>query len=211
MGTVVKEIKTILEKEKIAGVYTELAGDYATQQKSFKELIFAFLSGIALIFIVSFFFLNHWKTTILITLAALIPPSVGMIGLVLSGIALDVSSFSGLISVTGVAVANIYMAISHIQEKVLENLEWKEAILQGMQDRLRPILMTNLAAMAGFIPIALSLVEGDEILRPFSIAIIIGLFGSMLTTLFLMPLLLNEFCKNLFVNHSSSGNKGSIK
>jgi Cu/Ag efflux pump CusA len=65
--------------------------------------------------------------------------------------------------------------------------------------------------MAGFIPIALSLVEGDEILRPFSIAIIIGLFGSMLTTLILMPLLLTGFCRSFFVVQSSSGNSGSMK
>lgn len=144
-------------------------------------------------------------------MVAFVPPSVGMIGLLISGVALDVSSFSGLISVTGVAVANIYMAISHIKEKVLEKNSLQKAVLLGMQDRLRPILMTNLAAMAGFVPIAMGIVEGDEILRPFSIAIVLGLLGSMLITLILMPMLLHAYCKKFFISYSSSGKSGSIK
>jgi Cu/Ag efflux pump CusA len=108
---------------------------------------------------------------------------------------LDVSSFSGLISVTGIAVANSFMALSAIEQLPEYLKNFKDAVYQGMLSRLRPILMTNLAAMAGFVPIAIGLAQGDEILRPFSIAIIAGLIGAIYTTLILMPSFYFHFAK----------------
>ena len=187
LGSVVKDIQKITQENRIDGVYPELAGDFEMQQKSFKELIFAFLTGIALIFITSLFFSNHLRVAIPLTLSSLVPPTIGLLGCVIFRIPLDVSSFSGLISVTGIAVANSFMALSAIESLPDYKVDFKEAVLAGMLSRLRPILMTNLAAMAGFVPIAIGLAQGDEILRPFSIAIIAGLIGAIYTTLVLMP------------------------
>jgi Cu/Ag efflux pump CusA len=223
----------------------ELAGDYQLQQKSFKELIVAFLTGLLLIFITALLFSNRFSIAIPLTFCSLVPPTIGLLGCILFRIPLDVSSFSGLISVTGIAVANCFMALSaiesnfdhdntstphsnlttdstsptksaskkitvattcfnHTGESNLRNetrlsdaknspLHGSSGIIKGMLSRLRPILMTNLAAMAGFIPIAIGLSSGDEILRPFSIAVISGLFGALYTTLILFPLFYRHF------------------
>lgn len=195
LGSVVKDIQKILKDNQFQGVYPELAGDFEMQQKSFQELVFAFLTGVALIFIMTLFFSNRLAVAIPMTAAALVPPAIGLLGCVLLNISLDVSSFSGLISVTGVAVANGFMAISAFGQQPEYRTNFFEAIRSGMVSRLRPILMTNLAAMAGFVPIAAGLAQGDEILRPFSIAIIAGLFGAIYTTLFLMPTFFYHFSK----------------
>ena len=195
LGSAVKDIQKILEENHIEGVYPELAGDFEMQQKSFKELIFAFLTGIALIFITSLFFSNRLKVAIPLTISALVPPTIGLLGCVIFHIPLDVSSFSGLISVTGIAVANSFMALSSIEHIPNYQEDFSAAVQNGMLSRLRPILMTNLAAMAGFVPIAIGLAQGDEILRPFSVAVIAGLFGAIYTTLILMPVFYFHFAQ----------------
>jgi multidrug efflux pump subunit AcrB len=199
LGSVVADIKAMLAKNQISGIHVDLAGDYLTQQQSFKELMFAFLAGLTLIFLISLFFSESLRVAACVTACALIPPAVGLTGLVLLQIPLDVSSFSGLISVTGIAVSNSLMAISAISAASVSatskaNFRF-EALVFGMKSRLRPILMTNLAAMAGFAPIAIGLATGDEILRPFSVAVIIGLFGALAATLMVMPLLYGAFCR----------------
>ena len=195
MGSVVKDIQFVLKKNEGLGVYPELAGDYEMQQRSFKELMLAFLTGIILIFVTAMFFSNRMNVALPLTLCSTVPPVIGLIGCVLFHIPLDVSSFSGLISVTGIAVANSFMAISAIEALPAYYSNFKVSLIDGMISRLRPILMTNLAAMAGFIPIAIGFAQGDEILRPFSIAIIVGLFGAIYTTLILMPLFYSHFSK----------------
>jgi multidrug efflux pump subunit AcrB len=195
LGSAVRKIKKKLANINISGVYTELAGDFAMQQRSFRQLIQAFLTGIALIFITSLFFSNRLKVAIPLTAVSLIPPVVGLVGCVVFNISLDVSSFSGLISVTGIAVANSFMALYAIEDLPEFHRDYKEAVIKGMISRLRPILMTNLAAMAGFAPIAIGLAQGDEILRPFSIAVIVGLLGAIYTTLVVMPTFYFHFSK----------------
>lgn len=187
LGSVVNDIQTVLKKLANKDITAELAGEYQNQQRSFHELILAFLTGLGIIFVMSLFFSNSLRTSLALTICALIPPTVGLVGLVVMQIPLDVSSFSGLISVTGIAVANSFMALSAIEE-LNKTHDFRYSLIEGMRHRIRPILMTNLAAMAGFIPIAIGLANGDEILRPFSIAIIAGLFGAIYTTILVMPL-----------------------
>ena len=199
LGSVVSDIQTMLGKLELNGVYPVLAGEYATQQSSFRELILAFLSGLALIFITSLLFSNRVSIALPMTVAAAIPPVFGLCGCVFLGIPLDVSSFSGLISVTGIAVANGFMAISAIEDlgKNCDPAAPLDNVVLGMMSRIRPILMTNLAAMAGFVPIAAGFSKGDEILRPFSIAIIVGLVGAMFTTLIVIPVFYLRFSQPL--------------
>lgn len=195
LGSVVKDLQNMIAKTPVEGIYAELGGDYQMQQRSFRELVYAFLTGMILIFITSLLFSNRLSVALTLTVASLVPPVVGLIGCIVFKIPLDVSSFSGLISVTGIAVANSFMALSAIESLPYYHARMKESVLKGMGSRLRPILMTNLAAMAGFIPIAIGLAQGDEILRPFSIAIIVGLFGAIYTTLILMPVLYSHYAK----------------
>jgi multidrug efflux pump subunit AcrB len=208
LGSVVRDIKRAIANVDAQGVYAELAGDYELQQQSFRELIMAFLTGLALIFVTSLLFSNRLSVAIPLTFCSTVPPVIGLLGCVLFNIPLDVSSFSGLISVTGIAVANAFMAISAIEGLREYRDDRPAAVRNGMVSRLRPILMTNLAAMAGFVPIAAGLSQGDEILRPFSIAIIVGLFGAIYTTLFLVPLFYSHFAKS--AETATIGHEGRI-
>ena len=195
LGTTIAKLKQTIAAHQEPGIDVELGGDFAVQQKSFAELLTAFALGIFIILITSLFCLNNVRLALIITLVALIPPATGIIGLFVGRIPLDVSAFSGLISVTGVAVANMYMAITSIKDISVAVTDSSDRIIAGMHSRVRPILMTNLAAMAGFIPIAIGLATGDEMLKPFSIAIICGLCGSILTTLFILPIVLVAFAR----------------
>lgn len=204
LGSVVRDVqKIIASKKDNKSISVELKGDYELQKKSFTELIMAFLAGLVLILMMSILFLNRPHLALVLTLCSLIPPIFGLMGCVIFRIPLDVSSFSGLISVTGITVANSFMAIAAIEAQSFNIEDLHNSILNGMSSRIRPILMTNLAAMAGFIPIAIGLATGDEILRPFSIAIIIGLFGAMYTSLFLVPIFYKMTLKKTLSNAES--------
>lgn len=195
LGSVVKDIQDVISKNPVDGIYPKLGGDYEMQQRSFKELLMAFLTGLVLIFITAMFFSNRLSVALPLTICSIVPPVVGLVGCIIFGIPLDVSSSSGLISVTGIAVANSFMALSAIESLPEYDRFLSASVITGMLSRLRPILMTNIAAMAGFVPIAIGLAQGDEILRPFSIAVIVGLFGAVYTTLFLVPLFYNHYAK----------------
>ncbi len=195
LGNVVKDIQSVIAKKPLDGIYPELAGDYQMQQKSFKELIFAFLTGLILILLTTLLFSNRLRVAALLTVCSIVPPTMGLLGCILFKVPLDVSSFSGLISVTGISVANCLMALSVIECLPEHITDFGLSVQKGMVSRLRPILMTNIAAMAGFVPIAIGLASGDEILRPFSIAVIAGLFGAIYTTLILFPLFYSHYAK----------------
>jgi multidrug efflux pump subunit AcrB len=87
----------------------------------------------------------------------------------------------------GVAVANAILLVTFAERSRLAGANAPEAALDGASSRLRPILMTSFAMIAGMIPIALGLGEGGEQSAPLGRAVIGGLIGATAATLFLLP------------------------
>ncbi|MES1224327.1 MAG: efflux RND transporter permease subunit, partial [Bacteroidota bacterium] len=109
----------------------------------------------------------------------------------LTGKTLNIQSFMGCIMAIGVAVANAILLITKSESIRAQNAATKNIGAIAAKDRLRPILMTSMAMIAGMIPMAIGLGQGGEQTSPLGIAVIGGLLFSMITTLFVLPLIYN--------------------
>jgi multidrug efflux pump subunit AcrB len=110
-----------------------------------------------------------------------------VLALRLSNTSINLQSFMGAIMALGVSVANAILLVTFAERARLAGLTAREAALRGARDRLRPILMTSLAMIAGMLPMALALGEGGEQTAPLGRAVIGGLAASTLTTLLILP------------------------
>jgi multidrug efflux pump subunit AcrB len=107
--------------------------------------------------------------------------------LLATGTTLNIQSFMGAIMAVGVAVANSILMVTFAERARREGAAATHAAIDGARHRARPILMTSCAMIAGMFPMALALGEGGEQTAPLARAVIGGLSGSMLTTLFVLP------------------------
>lgn len=127
------------------------------------------------------------RPALLIFLNVPLALSGGILALWLRGLPLSISAIIGFIALFGVAVLNGVVLLSHIRQLEKEGLSTEEAITQGANDRLRPVLMTALVASLGFLPMALATSMGAEVQRPLATVVIGGLLTSTLLTLFVLP------------------------
>jgi multidrug efflux pump subunit AcrB len=103
---------------------------------------------------------------------------------------LNIQSFMGAIMAIGVAVANAILLVTFAERSRVEGREPWEAAIEGARSRLRPILMTSFAMLAGMVPMALGLGEGGEQSAPLGRAVIGGLLGATCATLIILPAIL---------------------
>jgi multidrug efflux pump subunit AcrB len=124
----------------------------------------------------------------LITISA-IPATVAgaFLALLLTGSTLNLESFMGAIMAVGVAVANAILLVAFAERSRMAGQSAAEGALQGAVSRLRPILMTSLAMIAGMLPMAIGFGEGGGQTAPLGRAVIGGLAAATLTTLLVLP------------------------
>jgi len=187
LSDVVVDVKKVLAGMGRPGVHFELEGNYKNQQTSFHELLLVLGLSVVLILAALLFVFDSWRAAMAVFLGTLASGSFVIYGIALTGIDFDVSSFTGLITVMGIVVNNGILVIAFVVRNQDRGLKPLTAVREACSLRLRPVLITNLAAIAGFLPMALGLGKGAEVLRPFSIAMISGLVGSMAFSLLVMP------------------------
>jgi multidrug efflux pump subunit AcrB len=124
--------------------------------------------------------------TVLSTIPAVILGSIT--ALLLTGSTLNLQSYMGMIMSTGVSVANAILIVTNGEKLRLEFRDATRASITSASIRLRPILMTSLAMIAGMIPMASGMGEAGEQTAPLGRAVIGGLFASTLAALFILPL-----------------------
>jgi multidrug efflux pump subunit AcrB len=124
--------------------------------------------------------------TVLSTVPAVILGSLLM--LLLTGSTLNLQSYMGMIMSTGVSVANAILIVTNGEKLRLDYKDATRAAITSASIRLRPILMTSLAMIAGMIPMASGLGEAGEQSAPLGRAVIGGLFASTLAALFILPM-----------------------
>src|SRR3954452_8796174 len=110
-----------------------------------------------------------------------------VLALSLTRTTLNIQSFMGAIMAIGVAVANAILLVTFAERSRVQGREPWEAAIEGARSRLRPILMTSFAMLAGMIPMALGLGEGGEQSAPLGRAVIGGLLGATCATLIVLP------------------------
>jgi multidrug efflux pump subunit AcrB len=109
------------------------------------------------------------------------------LALALTGTTLNIQSFMGAIMSVGVAVANAILLVTFAERSRVAGREAAAAAIEGAQSRLRPILMTSAAMLAGMLPLAIGFGEGSEQTAPLGRAVVGGLAAATLATLLVLP------------------------
>ncbi len=197
LGTAARRARTALNKiVKPAGVRIELGGQIESQKQAFTNLLVVLALACGLVFLLLVIQFRSFRLPFIIFLT--LPPSqIGaLLALKLTGTALNISSFMGLVMLVGLVVKNGIIFIEYTAQLRREGVDsFPEALVRAGRVRLRPILMTSLAAIMAMLPLSLNLGAGAELQRPLAIAVIGGLSVSTIFTLFIVPvahLLLGE-------------------
>ena len=153
----------------------EYGGTYAEQQKSFRDLVLVLVLAIVLVFIVLLFEFRSFAAPIAILASALLSTSGVFIALLVTRTTFNVSSFMGMIMVIGIVAKNGILLLDADQHFRASGLPAYDAMIQASRRRLRPIVMTAMATIAGMLPLALALGAGSQMLQPLAIAVIGGI------------------------------------
>jgi CzcA family heavy metal efflux pump len=182
---VVKQVVTDLQiPPSIRVVY---GGVYEQQQKSFRDLLLVLVLAIVLVFTVLLFEFRGFAAPTAIVASAILSTSGVFLALLITGTTFNVSSFMGLIMVIGIVAKNGILLLDADQRFRAEGCSARDAMIQAGERRLRPILMTALATIAGMIPLSLALGAGSQMLQPLAIGVIGGLLASMVLSLIVTP------------------------
>ncbi len=122
------------------------------------------------------------------TIPAVVAGVVGM--LLLTNTTINIQSFIGAIMAIGVAMANAILLVTFVQQRRINLDQTREAVVEGAGSRLRAVLMTSLAMIAGMLPMALAFGESGQQNAPLGRAVVGGLMGATLSTLFILPMFL---------------------
>ncbi len=165
----------------------EYGGTYQEQQKSFHDLLRVLLLSLALVFGVLLTEFRNFTAPVAILTSSVLSIS-GVIGaLLITGVAFNIASFMGLIMVIGIVAKNGILLLDADEKFRAEGVSAREAMVHAAQRRLRPIMMTAIAAVCGMLPLAFALGAGSQMLQPLAIAVIGGLTISMLLSLVVTP------------------------
>jgi hydrophobic/amphiphilic exporter-1 (mainly G- bacteria), HAE1 family len=185
---VVKSIETSLSKLSVPPQYKiKVAGQEIRRQESVKNLTFALVLSIVLVYMVlasQFESLLH-PFTILLTIPFAVVGAI--LAFFVLGMPLNMMGFIGIILLGGIAVNNSIMIVDCINQNKYNGMPLREAILDAAQRRLRPIMMTTLTTILGLLPLTLGFGESAALRAPIAIAVIGGMITSTLLTLLIIP------------------------
>lgn len=172
-----------------SGYYLTFGGQFENQQRAAQRLSLVVPIAIALIFLMLFVTFRSLRQAGLIILNIPFAMIGGVVSLYLSGLYLSVPASVGFITLFGVAVLNGVVMVSYFNQLREAGRSVLQAVHEGAERRLLPVLMTALIASLGLIPLLFATGPGSELQRPLAIVVIGGLFTSTLLTLILLPTL----------------------
>jgi multidrug efflux pump subunit AcrB len=170
-----------------SSIRVEYGGTYEEQQRSFHDLVMVLILAVLLLFIVLLFEFGTFSAPVAILSSALLSTSGVFIALLITNTTFNISSFMGMIMVIGIVAKNGILLLDADQRMQNLGLGAEEAILQAGRRRLRPIVMTAMATVAGMLPLAFALGAGSQMLQPLAIAVIGGVLISMVLSLIITP------------------------
>jgi multidrug efflux pump subunit AcrB len=170
-----------------ASIRVEYGGTFQEQQKSFHDLLLVLVLAVVLVFSVLLFEFRTFAAPIAILASALLSTSGVFIALLITRTTFNISSFMGMIMVIGIVAKNGILLLDADQKFRELGYSEEKAILQASRRRLRPIVMTALATLAGMLPLAFAIGAGSQMLQPLAIAVIGGVVISMVLSLIITP------------------------
>lgn len=188
LGTGVAAVQKAVNDLKLPpSIRADYGGTYKEQQKSFRDLVIVLLLALVLIFLVLLFEFRSYTAPIAILSSAVLSTSGVFFALLITRTTFNVSSFMGLIMVVGIVAKNGILLLDANQKFRSVGFSAEEALIQAGRRRLRPIVMTAMAAVAGMLPLSLAIGSGSQMLQPLAIAVIGGILISMILSLVITP------------------------
>jgi multidrug efflux pump subunit AcrB len=183
-----EDVKTIIKKHLADGSQILETGSAKTFKESFESLFFVLGLGIVIAYMVLASQFNSFSDPITVLVALPFSVTGAFIALYLSNQSINIYSMIGIILLMGIVKKNSILLVDFTnQVRDTDNLPIKEALYHACPKRLRPILMTSFATVAGAVPAAFSFGSGAESLKPMSMAVIGGVIVSTFLTLLVVP------------------------
>lgn len=179
--------KAVAELHLPSSIRVLYGGLYEQQQKDYRDLAVIFFLAVVLVFTVLLFEFRSFSAPVAILCSALLSSSGVFLALAITRTTINVASYMGLIMVVGIVAKNGILLLDANQKFARAGFDAEEAMLQAGRRRLRPIVMTALASVAGMLPLALALGAGSQMLQPLAIAVIGGILISMVLSLIVTP------------------------
>ena len=188
LGTGVASVKKSVDQLHLpSSIRVLYGGTYQVQQKSFRDLIFVLVLAVVLVFIVLLFEFRTFTAPLAILTSAVLSICGVFLALFVTRTTFNISSFMGMIMVIGIVAKNGILLLDAEQKFRAAGLSLEESVIQAGRRRLRPIVMTALAAIAGMLPLAFAMGAGSQMLKPLAIAVIGGMLLSMVLSLIITP------------------------
>ncbi len=191
LGSTIDEIKTKLAEDKSIPPGTlEFGGLYKQQQESFRNLLLVLIAAIILVFTVLLIEFRSFHEPIAIVFGAVLAMFGTVSALWITGTSLNIVSFLGAIIGVGIVAKNGILMLDLVEQLRAEGLSLEEALVRSGRRRLRPVLMTSLAAALGMLPLAYGIGTGADMLKPLAISVIGALGISVVLSLVATPTML---------------------
>ncbi|UTY60517.1 efflux RND transporter permease subunit [Massilia sp. erpn] len=169
------------------GYGLDLGGAGKDQQEVFTQMFIALISGIGLMYLILVMQFGSFTAPGAVMLSLPLSLIGVVLALILTGGTLNLMSFIGIIMLMGLVAKNAILLLDAARKREEEGFNREDALMYAGRMRLRPILMTTFALIAGMLPVAIGLGEGGEFYRPLAIAIIGGTITSTILTLLVVP------------------------
>ena len=197
IGSFVQEARQKIDEEVSLppGYFVTFGGQFESQQRALEHLTTLMLIVILIIFVVLFTsFGSIWQALLIILN---IPSTLigGILGLLIAGQTINVSSTIGLIALFGICVQNDIILVAKINDFRRRGLSLRESVIKGALTKFRPILMTDMVMIVGVLPLALIVTTGAELHRPLAVVYIGGFFFAILLRLIVVPVLYEALAK----------------
>ena len=188
LGSAMADIRDLLGRDKTIPAGTiEFGGLYQQQQESFLNLLLVLFMAIFLVFTVLLIEFRSFYEPIAIVFGAILALFGTVLALWLTGTPLNVVSFLGAIIGVGIVAKNGILMLDFVEHLRAEGASLEDALVRSGHRRLRPVLMTSLAAACGMLPLAYGIGSGADMLKPLAIAVIGALCISVLLSLVATP------------------------
>jgi hydrophobe/amphiphile efflux-1 (HAE1) family protein len=169
------------------GYGLSLGGGSKFQAEMFTSMTIALVSGIGLMYLILVMQFGSFTAPLAVMLSLPLSLIGVVLALLLAKNTLNLMSFIGVIMLMGLVAKNAILLLDAARLREAEGMDREEALMEAGRARLRPILMTTFALIAGMLPVAMALGEGGEFYQPLAISIIGGTITSTLLTLLVVP------------------------
>jgi CzcA family heavy metal efflux pump len=196
LGSAMKEIRKTIDSKIFLpqGYNIEYGGEYADQQKSFKELLLILILASLLVFALMLFLFKDFKAAFSILFIAVLGISGSLIALFITNTPLNVGSYTGLIMIVGIIGENAIFTFQQFSTNRRKGTV-DESLVFAISTRLRPKLMTAIGAIIALMPLAVGVGTGAQMHQPLAIAVIGGFIVALPLLLIILPTLLHLLYK----------------